>query len=149
MIWRKGRKEPEQKSRVISARLHPEDEHEGAALEIFDALVAQGYRAREIITDALLHADGRKPDMFKRNRDVDAVIDSLHDLPAMASKIDGIADVLSNQIADLLKNIKSADPAAFRAFANHETDDDNALTDDFVENARKATRKTFRQRGGE
>lgn len=145
---RSSKKDPSQKSRVVSARLHPEHEYEGAALDILDALIAQGYETREIITDALLHMEGRTPEMYHRERDVNEVLDSLQDLPTITQKIDNLSDFITHRIAELLSNIKREDPAAFRDFANDE-DDTGGFDPAFMENAKKAARKTFKQRFGD
>ena len=51
-------------SRVIAARLHPDNEKERDALKIFDMKRKKGFAARDIITDAILRAEGYTPEMF-------------------------------------------------------------------------------------
>lgn len=139
------------KSRVISARLNPEFAEERAALKVFDDLVEQEYSPRQIITHAILQANGYTPEMFHKERS-DAVVVALEeqlmhlDLKGLSDKIDAIYDFIAHQIIDVLRNVKSADPDAFRSFANQESGDDMELDEEFVRNAQRAARKTFKQR---
>lgn len=52
------------KSRFIGVRLHPDNDYENRALEIFDGLVKEGYSPRQIFTDAILRLTKHKPEMF-------------------------------------------------------------------------------------
>jgi len=140
------------RSRVISARLHPSDEHEEAALAVFDDLVAQGYNARQIFTDALLRANGYTPDMFRRDTRIDNVIDRLEShvaqMPDVSEKLDTLIGLFEARMDDLLRNIKNADPQAFREFANAEPTEAHTFSDEFIVNAQKAARRTFKQMNG-
>lgn len=53
------------RSRFIGLRLHPDNEQEAEALKILDALIKDGFTARQIFTDALLKLGKRKPEMFQ------------------------------------------------------------------------------------
>lgn len=57
---------PSDKSRVIAARLHPNNKIEAEALAIVDAKIAKGFNKREIITDALLRLGDNTPEMFRK-----------------------------------------------------------------------------------
>lgn len=57
------------KSVNVSIRLHPDDPYEAKAIEVLEALQAQGFSNRQIIADALNHAAGHTPVMFKASDD--------------------------------------------------------------------------------
>jgi hypothetical protein len=131
-----------QESRVISVRLHPDDQHEGEALNVFDDLRAQGYTPRQIMTHALLHVSGHTPEMFRHESLPDGALNTIN------VRLGHIADMIEGNMAQLLHNVKQADPDAFRQFANNEQQGEYDLGDDFIRNAQKAARKTFKQRQG-
>lgn len=137
------------RSRVLSARLHPSDEHEEAALTVFDDLIEQGYNARQIFTDALLRLHGYTPDMFRRDARIDSVIDRLEahvsQMPDVSEKLDALMQMFETRLDDLLRNIKDADPQAFREFANAEQTEQHSFSDEFIANAQRAARRTFKQ----
>lgn len=145
-----GKGKKDSKSRVISARLHPSHEKERDALEVFDGLRLQGFDARSIITDALLFAAGRTPEMFQReDRLTETVYQLDHKLEILTSleeKMDALTEALSSRMGDLLKAIRDTDPDGLRQFANQEVNETEELelSDDFIANARKAARKTFK-----
>lgn len=141
-------------SRVISARLHPSNEFEAEALRVWEDKIGQGFAPREILTDALLRADGQTPEMFRREGRIEGVLDALESrvealdsLEMIDMKLGQLLDMFTNSIGDILKAIKEADKASFRAFANHDEEEagDLELSDTFVRNARNAVRKSFRQ----
>lgn len=142
------------RSRVLSARLHPDEEHEARALEVWDALQQQGYNPRQIVTDALLHASGHTPEMFRRDGRIDTVIDALEErlehlkpLDQIDHKLDLLLERFEASIAEVLRSIKRADPDGLRRFAGRQEEDDSADLDEaFLQNARRAARKTLRQR---
>lgn len=80
-------------SRNISIRLHPSDEHEAKAIEILDRLNAEGFSNRQIITDALLRADGVTPDMFRQGGDGISV----------AFLLERIEGMLTNAVKEMLE----------------------------------------------
>lgn len=49
----------------IGFRLHPDIEQERDAIEIYNRLLREKFTARQIMTDALLRLDGKKPEMFQ------------------------------------------------------------------------------------
>jgi hypothetical protein len=53
------------KSKTYAFRLHPDDEREQIAMEIIERLLSEDWTMRQIMTDAILHADGRTPEMFR------------------------------------------------------------------------------------
>lgn len=131
-----------QESRVISVRLHPDDQHESEALVVFDDLRAQGYTPRQIMTHALLHVSGHTPEMFRHESLPDGALNTIN------VRLTQIADMIEGSMGQLLHNVKQADPEAFRRFANHDEmgAEGYDLDDDFIQNAQKAARKTFKQR---
>lgn len=136
------------KSRVISIRLNPVDEYEAKALAYLDDLIAQEYTPREIITDALLKRAGKKPEMFRREKTINTLLARLDTyteyMPDISQKLDAILDMIETRIDDMLRNIRDADPAGFRDFASEE--DQDALSEEFIHNAKIAVRNTFRGR---
>lgn len=57
------------KSEIYSFRLHPSDDRERDAIEIIKQLQAEGWSVRDIVTDAVLYAKGRTPEMYKYSDD--------------------------------------------------------------------------------
>lgn len=137
-------------SKVISVRLHPSYETEGLALEIFEALTNQ-FSPREIITDALLRLNGITPEMFReKGIKVNGIREVLDDLEVIKEELAAIRTEHAEQMRELLRKFKAADPDAFKAFAEEEDADteDLELDEDFVRNAQMAMRKSYRQERG-
>lgn len=132
-------------SKPIAARLHPGNEQEKRALDIYEGLIVRGYSAREIITDALLRMAGITPEMFRDRRE--RIPDITVALQDIKQELAAIREDHAEQMRDLLRKVKAADPDAFRAFADETDDetDDLDLDPDFIRNAQKAMRKTYRQ----
>jgi hypothetical protein len=126
------------KSTVIAARLHPEKEREYMALQIYDQLLSNGKTPRAILTNALLSL---------ANVDMDRMLPEEPRMDVMKSQLNEI----QGDIRALLQAIKSADPTAFRAFANESADEPEEIQvdADFIANAKKAMRQSFRQMSGE
>lgn len=122
------------KSTVIAARLHPEKERENLALQIYDQLILLGKSPRAILTNALL---------CLADVDVDRMLPEEPRMDVMKSQLNEI----QTDIRALLQAIKNADPAAFRAFAEETMDDPEEIQvdADFIANAKKAIRKSYRQ----
>lgn len=57
------------KSKNYAFRLHPNDQREADAMEIIEALKEDGFTLRDIMTDAILRAGGRKPEMYRHTDD--------------------------------------------------------------------------------
>lgn len=55
---------PTKKSTVISIRLNPAVEEDQRVLDILNELQERGFSHREIITDAILRAEGHTPEMY-------------------------------------------------------------------------------------
>lgn len=55
---------PTKKSTVISIRLNPANKEDKRVLDILYALHERGFTPREIITDAILRAEGHTPEMY-------------------------------------------------------------------------------------
>lgn len=51
-------------ARSYSFRLNPAFPEDADAIALIDGLLAQNWSTRQIMTDALLHADGRTPEMY-------------------------------------------------------------------------------------
>lgn len=153
----KGNKkaEDEAQSRVISARLHPSDEYERAALQVFDGKIADGFTPRQILTDALNFAAGHTPDMFRREGRIDGATEKLETLVRQLNPEDldmRLSELLSafeQRIETFLKSLRSTDPTGFKRFADSQEDDELDLDEEFIKNAKKAVRKSFRQRRGD
>lgn|SRR5512138_661323 len=126
------------KSRVLSARLHPDDRYEREALDFVDQLLGEGYNMRQIITDAILHRQGVRPEMYRDDRREMAGIAEIN------AKLDAILSALEDQLPALLRSIRQSDPEGLRRFASSSGGDD--LDEAFIENSRRAVRKTFKQR---
>lgn len=145
------------KSRVIGARLHPGNEAERAALEIYDAHKKKGNVARDIITNALLKLGGAKVEQFRkqgeRHTELDAqLLDVKTDLENIQDGIDAIRQQQDNQLKELLdamRHLRRTDPEGFRSFANKTDDEDGGeLSPTFIANAGKALKPSFRQQHG-
>lgn len=131
-------------SRVISVRLNAGDLVEQEALAIYDDLVGQGYSPRQIFTDAILRLAGMTPEMFSERQLT--VMDIATRLNAIRNELIALRSEQADGLRELMKKMKAADPSGFRSFAN-EADEDSTiqLSDDFIMNARKAMRPSFRQ----
>lgn len=55
---------PTKKSTVVSIRLNPAVEEDKRVLDILNELQERGFSHREIITDAILRAEGHTPEMY-------------------------------------------------------------------------------------
>lgn len=80
---------------ILSARLNPvTSERDRMALEIIRRLEGEGFNFKQIVVDAILHADGKTPEMFERDQGAGQIVSRLETL---------LADFSS----DLLRNLKS------------------------------------------
>jgi hypothetical protein len=143
-------------SRIVSVRLHPRKEHEGEALRIIDEKLDEGYTLKQILVDAVLHAAGRTPEMFSQEDRINNTMANLQDklesidhlevgVNALQQLERRFQEMLESSIASLLKQIKRDDPANLRKFAESEDDDDLDLPSDFIKNAQRSARKTYKQ----
>lgn len=131
----------DKKSEVLSARLSREYEDERNALAIWERWKKDGYSPREIITSALLKLDGDAPSTGRA--------DTLEE--RILSRIE---QRVEETLAHVLKDIRRADPNGLQAFAasndeRDEVDEDVELSQRFIQNAKRAARKSFRQRQGD
>lgn len=142
-------------SRVLSARLNPRrSKQEEEALKAWDELIKKGYTPRDIITDALNRLDGNTPEMFRTDERFEIVLDRLEErtqsLEGLPRRIEAIVGLVEDGIAAMLRELKRTDPRGLRRFVEKNDDDDgDELDEEFAENARKAARKSFRQRYGD
>lgn len=149
------KKSPEQRSQVISARLNPDYDEDRKALEQWGRMKADGYEPRAILTHALIQMAGITPEMFHRTQQAEDVLEKLSNrldtIDDIHKGVDQIIVLIENSIIDMLRNIKKEDPQGFREFANHVEEENGELDmgQRFIQNAQKAARKTFRQRGNE
>lgn len=123
---------------MISARLNPEQPMESQALEYVDMALEQGYNLRHILTDAILYRNGHKPEMYHHQQLGTAGMDEIN------AKLDAILNALEEKLPVVLRDIRRADPDGLRRFAS--ADEGDELDSDFIENSRRAVRKTFRQK---
>ena len=84
----------------FSARLHPSNEYEDRAIEVLERLLRNGFKKRQIFTDALLRLDGVTPEMF--NRDGTAS----HDAKYILDNIEGMLDELWSEMRHMLEDVR-------------------------------------------
>lgn len=128
----------------IQARLHPSDEAERRAIDIWNDWIEAGGVPRKLITALILHHEGYTPESFQL--DVDSKLDTL--ARRIDEKMDEVITRLEHNVADVLRNIKQSDPQGFKRFADSTGDDDD-LDEAFILNAQRGVRKTFRQKQAE
>ena len=104
------------KSRVISARLHPENEEEKRALNILEKKIKEGYSVRQIITDALIRADGYTPEMFSGSISVSQ--------GQLERTLEDFADYILQQISEKGFSVQSKVDEKPSPFDNSEQDTD-------------------------
>ena len=73
------------KGKHYSFRLHPDIPEENDAIIILEALKKDGFNIRQIMTDAILTAGGKRPEMYHRNN-----------APVIESMFSQILDRLAN-----------------------------------------------------
>lgn len=132
-------------SKHIQARLHPSNPSEEKAIEIWTRWTEEeNLQPRDLITALILSYEGYTPEDFRT--DVDTRLEQL--TGRLDAKIDQIANRLETNIAELLRNIKTTDPQGLRRFANS-ADEDLDVDEEFIRNAQKGVRRTFKQRQAE
>lgn len=130
----------------IQALLHPSDEKERDAIDIWNGWIAEGYTPRQILTDIILAFKGRKPEMYREKSAFTGELRMLEE--RLTGKIEDLQTSIENDIGTILNDIKRNDPQGFREYAAKESVDDTGLDFDpeFIANARRTVRKTFKQR---
>lgn len=130
----------------IQALLHPSDERERDAMLIWQDWLQQGYTPRQLITDMILRCAGRNPEMYREKSAFSGELKMLEE--RLTGKLDDLHSAIENDIGTILKDMKRSDPDGFRRFV--ESDDvierDVDFEPEFIENAKRSVRKTFRQR---
>lgn len=130
----------------IQALLHPSDEKERDAINIWQAWLAAGNTPRQLITDMILYCAGRTPEMYREKSGFTGELKMLEE--RLTGKIDDLQSTIENDIGAILKDMKRSDPEGFRRFV--ESDDiaerDIDFEPEFIENAKRSVRKTFKQR---
>lgn len=153
------KKDDDKKSRVLSARLSPDDPlkpHEKEALRVWDDRIAEGFKPRQILTDALLVASGHTPEMFDDVRLEQDTLAKLNSKLDVLDSLEGLDERLSQKLESMfleaLRNLKRSNPEALRSFANSSPDDEAMtlgninVSDAFAENTRRTARPTLKQR---
>lgn len=100
---------------VISIRLHPDDPLEADALRIIKEWQNQGYSNREIITNAILRAEGAKPEMYSEK-------------PTPVSR-DALKETLQEFAQYIIDNVGVAQPKARYERPRPFGDDEIEITD--------------------
>jgi uncharacterized protein YdaT len=130
----------------IQALLHPSDEKERDAIEIWNGWLSEGYSPRQILTTIILAFKGRTPDMYREKSAFSGELRMLEE--RLTGRIEDLHTAIENDIGTILKDIKSADPKGSREYAAKDADDSDGSDFDpeFIANARKTVRKTYKQR---
>lgn len=130
----------------IQALLHPSDEKERDAMAIWQDWLGQGFTPRQLITDMILRCAGRTPEMYKEKSVFAGELRLLEE--RITGKIDDLQSAIENDIGSILKDLKRSDPEGLRRYV--ESDDmperDVDFEPEFIENAKRSVRKTFKQR---
>lgn len=130
----------------IQALLHPSDEKERDAIDIWNSWLNQGFTPRQLLTDMILHCAGRNPEMYREKSAFTGELKMLEE--RLTGKIDVLHSAIENDIGAILKDMKRTDPDGFKRFV--ESDDvierDVDFEPEFIENAKRSVRKTFKQR---
>jgi hypothetical protein len=104
----------------IQARLHPGNEHEARAIEVYQERIHKGQLARQIIADALLSLDGQPihiPEGGFTLQDLQAVLEGMRDM--FAETISAMFDERMEELAamspaDRKRSIREAARSSFR-----------------------------------
>lgn len=130
----------------IQALLHPSDERERDAMAIWQDWLKQGYTPRQLITDMILRCAGRNPEMYREKSAFAGELRMLEE--RITGKIDDLQSAIENDIGTILKDMKRSDPDGFRRFVESEEmpERDIDFEPEFIENAKRSVRKTFKQR---
>lgn len=130
----------------IQALLHPSDERERDAIAIWQGALAEGKTPRQLITDMILYCAGRTPEMYKDKSVFSSELRMLEE--RLTGKLDDLHSALENDIGTILKDMKRTDPDGFKRFVDSDAiaERDVDFEPEFIENAKRSVRKTFRQK---
>lgn len=130
----------------IQCILHPSSDEEKSAIKIYLADKANGFTPRQIITDAINRKGNKTPEMFRQDSGFRAELYGMED--RIMERMNDLQQTLENDIIKIMRDLKKQDPVAFKKFADIDENDSGDLEFDqeFIQNAKKSVRKSFRQK---